>query len=271
MRFAICNETFKGWSWDATCRFVAEAGYEGIEIAPFTLADDVRSLNATARQRIRTVAASAGLSVIGLHWLLVAPTGLSLTDADDAVRGQTARYLVDLVELCADLGGGVMVLGSPKQRRIPEGDTREVAQDRFLAGVRPALDAALARGVRLCLEPLPPPEADFLLNLREAAELLDRLDHPAAATILDVKSASADEAPIPELIARHIGRIAHVHANDANRRGPGFGQTDFDAIMPALRDAGYDGWVSVEVFDYTPDPRTIATTGLATLKRPLSR
>jgi len=266
MRFAICNETFQGLPWKEACHGAAAAGYEGIEIAPFTLAEDCRSLTGADRARIRRTAAEHGLDIVGLHWLLVSPRGLSATSDDDSVRRATALYLVALADLCGDLGGRIMVLGSPAQRRIPPGCTRERAEDRLLETVRPALDRAAARGVLLCLEPLPPPEADLLLTLDDARRLLERLDHPAARTIFDVKSASAEGAPLHSLIRAHASRIAHVHANDANRRGPGFGCTDFRPILGALRDIGYGGWVSVEVFDYTPDATTIAVESLRHLR-----
>ena len=265
MRFAICNETFQNWTWEDTCRFVASTGYEGIEVAPFTLAEDVRTLGARRRAELRAVAEGAGLTIVGLHWLLVSPKGLSLTSEDRAVRAATSQYLQSLVDFCADLGGHVMVLGSPAQRRIPQGGTAEDAAERFCDAIRPAMDLALQRGIRICIEPLPPPEADFILTLEEAHGILARLNHPAAYTILDVKSASAENEPIPSLIRKFAGSIAHVHANDANRRGPGFGDTDFVPILAALREVGYSGFVSVEVFDYSPDPQTIARTALAYL------
>lgn len=266
MRFAICNEMFQGWSWQDTCLFVAGAGYEGVEVAPFTLAEDVRELGINERMELRDVARRTGLDVVGLHWLLVSPKGLSLTSDDRAVRDETARYLGALVDFCADLGGRIMVLGSPAQRRIPPGCPVEEAEERFCNAILPALDRAAERSIRVCIEPLPAPEADFILTLDEARRILDRLQHPAAFTILDVKSASAERDPIPVLIRRHADKIAHVHANDANRRGPGFGDTDFGPILAALKDNGYSGYVSVEVFDYSPDPQTIARTSLAYLR-----
>lgn len=266
MKFAICNETFQGWEWEPTCRFVAETGYDGIEIAPFTLAEDVRALDVAACHAIRETAERAGLEVVGLHWLLVSPKGLSMTTADEAVRRATADYLLALVDFCGDVGGTVMVLGSPAQRRIAEGENADIAAERFRATLRPALDRAQQRGITLCLEPLPPPEANFLLTLAEATALIQRLDHPAAKTIFDVKSASSEGRPLPDLITQFAPHIAHVHANDANRRGPGFGDTDFRPILAALREARYAGYVSVEVFDYSPDPQTIATQSLRYLR-----
>ena len=266
MKFAICNETFQGWEWEPTCREAAETGYTGIEIAPFTLAEDVRALGPGERAVIRSTADRHGLRIVGLHWLLVSPKGLSVTSPDTAVRQAASDYLLALVKLCADLGGEVMVFGSPAQRRIPEGETSEVAAVRLLNCLGPALDAASAGNITICLEPLPPPEADLLLTLAEARDLIGRLDHPAARTIFDVKSACSENRPLPDLIRENAPYIAHVHANDSNRRGPGFGETDFRPVLSTLRSVGYDGWVSVEVFDYTPDPRTIATQSLEYLK-----
>jgi sugar phosphate isomerase/epimerase len=267
MRYAVCNETFQGWEWERTCRHVAELGYEGIELAPFTLADDVRRLDAAARAEIGRVARGAGLDVVGLHWLLVSPKGLSITTDDEAVRTETAAYLASLADFCADIGGKLLVLGSPAQRRLPPGATAETAAQRLGQCLEPALVRAALHGLTLCLEPLPAPEADFVLNLRQAVELIERFDHPALRTIFDVKSASSEGKPLPTLIREFAPWIAHVHANDANRRGPGFGDTDFLPILSALNEIGYDGSVSIEVFDYSPDPTTIARDGLAYLRR----
>jgi sugar phosphate isomerase/epimerase len=122
-------------------------------------------------------------------------------------------------------------------------------------------------GVTLCLEPLSPPEADFVNTCAEAVAILDHLDHPNFMLHLDVKAMATDEAPAPELIRRYADRTGHFHANDTNRRGPGFGDTDFEPIFRALKESGYRGWVSVEVFDHSPDPETIARESLRYMRQ----
>jgi sugar phosphate isomerase/epimerase len=262
MRYAICNETFEGWDHARVCRFVAGLGYQGLELAPFTLAPRVTDVPPARRKELRRQAEDCGLAVIGLHWLLARTEGLHLTSADEAVRRRTADYLAELARCCRDLGGDLMVFGSPAQRRIPAGATRAQAMDYAHDTFRRALPGIAGSGVRLCLEPLSPPEADFLNTCAEAVELLDRLDHPSFALHLDVKAMATDEAPAPELIRRHAARTGHFHANDPNQRGPGFGATDFVPVFRALKESGYRGWVSVEVFDYSPDPETIARESL---------
>ena len=270
MKFGICNETFQGWEWPRICDYTASVGYDGVEIAPFTLAEDARNITSSSVRDIRRAANSAKIEIIGLHWLLVSPKGLSLTIDNQEILSETSEYMLSLTRLCADLGAKVMVLGSPAQRRVEVGISPDVAIDRLLFALEPAVAVAEECGITICLEPLPAPEANFILTLEEAVSIARRIGSPAVKTIFDVKSACSENQPLPELIYEHREWIAHVHANDANRRGPGFGDTDFSTVMPALHEIGYEGYVSVEVFDYTPDPETIAKKSLMTLKNSLS-
>jgi sugar phosphate isomerase/epimerase len=258
MRYAICNETFEGWDHLRVCRLVAALGYQGLELAPFTLAPRITDVSPEARRTLCRQAQDCGLTLIGLHWLLAKTEGLHLTSADPAVRSRTAVYLGELARCCADLGGEILVFGSPAQRRIPASASREQAAEWAADTFRQAAPAFGDCGVKLCLEPLSPPEADFLNTAQEALDLLARIDHPAFGLHLDVKAMSTESTPAPELIRRHARYLAHFHANDPNLRGPGFGNTDFVPIFQALHESGYQGWVSVEVFDYRPDPETIA-------------
>ena len=262
IRYAICNETFEGWDHARVCRFVAGLGYTGLEIAPFTLAPRITDVSPPRRRELRLQAEEAGLTILGLHWLLAKTEGLHLTSADEATRRRTADYLVELARCCRDLGGDILVFGSPGQRGVPAGATRAQAADYAVDTFCRAAAGIADVGVRLCLEPLSPPEADFINTAAEGQELLDRVNHPNFTLHLDVKAMSTEDAPTPEVIRRNTGRFAHFHANDPNRRGPGFGDTDFVPIFRALRDIGYTGWVSVEVFDYTPGPETIARESL---------
>jgi sugar phosphate isomerase/epimerase len=262
MRYAICNETFEGWDHARVCRFVAGLGYLGLEVAPFTLAGRVTDVTPDRRRTLRRQAEEHGLTLLGLHWLLAKTTGLQLTAEEPVVRQATADYLVELARCCRDLGGDLMVFGSPAQRRIPAGCDRARATDFALDTFRRAAPGVADTGVTICLEPLSPPEADFLNTAAEAVEILDRLHHPSFALHLDVKAMATEDAPAAELIRRHAARLGHFHANDPNRRGPGFGHADFVPIFRALRDSGYADWVSVEVFDYSPDPETIARESL---------
>jgi sugar phosphate isomerase/epimerase len=262
VKYAICNETFGAWDHDRVCRYVAELGYTGLELAPFTLAPRITEVTAERRRTLRRQAEDCGLTILGLHWLLAKTEGLHLTSADATVRKRTADYLVELAKCCRDVGGTILVFGSPAQRRIPPGSTHTEATRYAIDTFRQAAPGLADCGVTLAIEPLSPPEADFINTAAEAVEILDALDHPNFALHLDVKAMSTEAVPTPELVRRYHERMVHFHANDPNKRGPGFGDTDFVPIFRSLAESGYQGWVSMEVFDYTPDPETIARESL---------
>jgi sugar phosphate isomerase/epimerase len=216
---------------------------------------------------LRAQAEDCGLKIIGLHWLLAKTTGLMLTSPEETVRRDTAAYIGELAVCCADLGGDILVFGSPAQRRVPSGATRQQAAEWAADTFRRAAPVIEGCGVKLCVEPLSPPEADFINTAAEGEDMLARVGSPAFKLHLDVKAMSTEASPATELIRRHRGSMYHFHANDPNKRGPGFGETDFVPIFRALKEAGYTGWVSVEVFDYTPDPETIARKSIEYMKR----
>jgi sugar phosphate isomerase/epimerase len=266
MKFAMCNEFCRGMTLDEACALAADVGYDGIEIAPFTLADSVLDIDADGRRAIRDTVARHGLEVAGIHWLLAKPEGLHLTCPDADLRRRTVDYLIAEVDFCADIGGDRMILGSPKQRNVIEGETFEDAWARAAEGLRRLAAHAAGRGVVVCIEPLAPAETNFIQTAAEARRMVQEVNMPALRMMLDVKAMSGDVEPIPDIIRASAGVFEHFHANDANLNGPGFGETDYAPIVAALREVGYDQWVSVEVFNFEIDPDTIARKSFAYLK-----
>ena len=267
MKFAICNELFEGWAQQEIFSFVSGLGYEGIEIAPFTLAQSVEELSVGYRAQLRRDAEKCGVEIVGLHWLLASPPGLHISHPDESVRERTAAYLRELVGCCADLGGKVMVFGSPKQRNVLPELSPEQARERAIKTFQEVLPAAEEKGVTLCLEPLTPAETDFVNTAAEAVEIIEEIGHPNLRLHLDAKAMCLESRPIPDILRDFASYMRHFHANDPNLRGPGFGDLDFAPIMAALKEVGYDRYVSVEVFDFSPDPETIASKSIEYLKR----
>lgn len=267
MKFAICNEIFQGWKIDDVFGCCARLGYDAVEIAPFTLAKYVTDIPAAERVRICKAAAQAGLAISGLHWVLAQTEGLYVTSPEAATRERTARYFCDLVDFCADLGGRVIVVGSPKQRSLLPGVTQEQAWAWAAEVFRPAVLSAESRGVTICFEPLPAEDTNFITTAEEAVRFVRGQSSPNFKVILDVRAMTSEAKPIPQIIRESRGEFAYVHANDANMKGPGFGDVDFRPIAAALREVGYDGTVSVEVFKFDEGPEVIATRSLEYLRR----
>lgn len=268
MKFALCNEMFQGRSVAEICPTVRDLGYQGIEIAPFTLAPSVTEVSASLRQETRTAMEDHGLECVGLHWLFAGPEGLHMTTPDEATWQRTRDYLAALLDLCSDLGGKVLVLGSPKQRSVPEGQTYEGAWQRAVDLLSSVLDQAASLGLTICLEPLSPVETDFINTVAEGMKMVRQVNHPSLKIHLDVKAMCSEQMPVPEIIRSvRTDAIGHFHVNDANLYGPGMGDVDYAPIADAINNVGWDRWLSVEVFKYDPDPETIARRSIEYLRR----
>ncbi len=267
VKFSVCNEMFENWKLSDVMRYASSIGYDGVEIAPFTICEDVTEVSRQERKAISEEAQSMGLEIVGLHWLLVKPEGLYINHPDDAIRTKTQRYMQELIRFCSDIGGSIMVIGSPKQRNVVEGITYQRAWELARSVFKECAKTAEEVGVTLCMEPLSPQETNFITTAEEAMRMIEEVGSPNFKLILDVKAMSSEDRDIPSIIRSARDVLAHFHANDANRRGPGFGDTDFVPIAGALDEIGYRGFVSVEVFDFSPDPRTIASRSLEYLRR----
>jgi sugar phosphate isomerase/epimerase len=261
MRIALCNEVLAGMPLERQCECAAALGYDGLEIAPFTLHASPDKITTAEVAKIRATVEASGLVVTGLHWLLVKPEGLSLTDPDAAVRARTLAVMTHLVGLCAELGGAVLVHGSPRQRQIAPGETPAIALARLQDAMAQVALAAARVGVIYCIEPLARRETALINTVAEAAELVRAIDHPNLRTMIDCSAAGLTETePVPDLIECWLptGLIAHIQVNDPNRRGPGQGEMKFAPILAALKRHHYAGVIAVEPFDYVPDGLGVA-------------
>jgi sugar phosphate isomerase/epimerase len=266
-RYAICNETFGDWPLAKACDFAAECGYSGIEVAPFTLGALATDVSPQARSELRRTIARAGLDCVGLHWLLAKTEGFHVAHPDAVIRSRTVDYLAELARLCHDLGGRVLVFGSPKQRSLLPGVAPAEAVDHIHEVFSRLVPVLEATDTVVALEPLSPVETDVLTTAAETCRLIERIGSPHVRLHLDVKAMASEETPIPEIIVASARHLEHFHANDVNLQGPGFGAVDFAPIFAALDEVRYAGWVSVEVFDYAPGPERLARESIAYMRR----
>jgi len=256
MRIALCNEVIAPMPFPQQCEYAAKLGYDGLEIAPYTLSEEPHRMGAARIAAARAAAEDAGIAVTGLHWLLIKPAGLSISSKDENVRKRTVDVMLALVDLCAELGGKYLVHGSPQQRRVEAGETRAAAMARAQECFASIAERAQKAGVLYCIEPLSSEQTPLINTLAEAAKLVEAIGSRAVRTMLDCSAAGRMETvPLPALVDKWLpnGMLAHVQVNDRNRRGPGQGEQKFAPLIAALLRHDYTGDIAVEPFDYVPD------------------
>jgi len=272
-KISICNELFQGWPIERVFEYAARLGYDGVEISPFTLADSVTEISTKRRNAIRRAAEENGIEIVGLHWLLVKPEGLYINHPDEFIRIKTQEYIAALIHFCADIGGKILVHGSPHQRTIKEGWDPKASWEYAKETFRVSLKAARQRNVTYCIEPLAPLQTNFINTVSQAIQFVKEVRHPNFKMVFDCRSAIASEKSLTGALLQAVdsGYLRHVHINDANGTGPGFGETKFEPILKTLLKNGYKGYLSVEVFHFEPDPQTIAGHSIGYLKGIMER
>ena len=138
-----------------------------------------------------------------------------------------------------------------------------------MRSVVPDLEAA---GVTLCVEALPVGQCDVIVTLDRAAEIVDEIGSPMVQTMFDSHNAIDEEEPHAELVARHWPKIRHIHVNELDGSYPRpSGGYDFKPVLQVARDRGFGGWVSMEVFDFSPGAETILSESIAYLDAEIAR
>jgi D-psicose/D-tagatose/L-ribulose 3-epimerase len=269
MRISLCNEVIAPMPFPRQCEYAAKLGYDGLEIAPYTLSEEPHRMGAAQIAAARSAAEDSGVAVTGLHWLLLKPAGLSISTRDDATRKKTVEVMCALIDLTAELGGRYLVHGSPHQRRVDPGETRAAAMARAQECFAAVAERARKAGVVYCIEPLSSEQTPLINTLEEAAQMVAAIGNPAVSSMLDCSSAGRmEKQTLGALVERWLpkGLIAHVQVNDRNRRGPGQGEQRFAPLFAALKRHGYGGDVAVEPFDYVPDGPGAAARAIGYIK-----
>jgi len=236
---------------------IREAGFTGLELAPHTVFGDFSSDMAPGVAKIREALSESGLTFTGLHWLLVGPEDLHASSPDDAVWRRTWDHVGRLVDLAAELGGGVMVFGSPAQRASRGMMSKEDALKRFQDGLGLVADRARDGNCRILLEALAAAHTDIMNTLDEVAGVVGEMNHPAIEAVFDFHNVEDETLGWADLVRRHRDLYTHVHLNEPDGGPPTPGSShlqEYRDAFAALDDVGYDRWVSLEIFSVPEDP-----------------
>ena len=233
MKFAFCNELFQDWEINKMCGFLAELGYQGLEVAPWVYFSSPKDFSKV--DKISAIVNKSGLDIVALHWLFGEESSYYINHPNKDLREKTTAYFCDLVKLCSELGSKAMIIGSPNQRKVKEGITYKQAWEYTKEFLKKPLEVATERGITLCLEPLSKDQTNFINTAQEAIRFIKEVNNLHLALILDVYSLSKEDRSMEDIILNAQGYLKHFHADDANKKGPGAGDTDFIPIGRALR------------------------------------
>ena len=240
------------------CRKAAEWGFDAVEV----FAPDADAL---ARAGLRNLLNDHGLKLAaagtGAGWV---KHKLTLTSPEESVRRRARDFVRSIVDAAGTLGAPA-VIGSMQGRW---GDP--ASRDDALLDLEDALndleDAAAVHGVPLLFEPLNRYETNLFTGVEQAAGFVRALQLSNTRLLADLFHMNIEESDMAAAIRAAGPLVGHVHFADSNRRPVGLGHTDMAPVVAALRDIGYDGYVSAECLPY-PDPDAAARQTIESFRK----
>ena len=245
MKLAVSNIAWDPAEFEEHVGLLGELGCDGVELAPSCLWPEPAEATRQERTQIKALIQRAGLEVTGLHSLLYTRPDLQCFKDRQTLR-ETVAYLKAMAELCADLGGRVLVFGSPRNR-IRHGRDLEECMAWAVEGFAEVAHTAARCGVTFCIEPLAPSETEFIQSSREGMALVERVGRPHFGLHLDAKALVGAGEDVEGVFRAYGRRLQHFHVGDPGLAPPGSTGMDHIPIGSALRRSGYEGYVSIEM------------------------
>lgn len=250
--------------WDGLvlgCAVAGDLGFEAVEIFPpgpeAVDAGELRALLSSHRLQVAAVGTGAG-------WVI---HKWSLTHPDAAVRNQARDFIRSIIDFAAEFRAPA-IIGSMQGRWDTPG-SREQSLLWLGEGLVELSDHAERAGQVLLYEPLNRYETNLLNRLGDATAFLERLDCGQVKLLADLFHLNIEEPSIPTALRRAGSRVGHVHFADSNRQAVGFGHTEMGPIIGALREIGYEGYLSGEILPL-PDSVTAAAQTLQSIRQLLA-
>jgi sugar phosphate isomerase/epimerase len=265
MRLAVSNLAWPAQLDDAAFDLLASLGVGGVEVAPTKIAP-WNALSASSLSEYRSKLAGAGLVVSSLQAILYGRDEPQLLG--DGPRFEQMRDHIKLVTgVAAQLGGSVLVFGSPRNRirgPMAEDEAWSIARDRL----RSLAEIAGEAGVALGIEPVPAAYGgDFLTSWREVLRMVQEVDHPGVRVHLDTACITLRGDTIDAAVTAANGWLAHFHAAEPHLVSFAAPACNHAAAAAALRAIHYDKWLSIEMREQPENPLAATAEAIRTVQR----
>jgi sugar phosphate isomerase/epimerase len=247
----------------AACRTARALGFDGIEVFPpgppsdsLDVVEAIMDLDEFREQGLALAAVGTGAGWVRQRLTLCLPDAADRKKARDFVRG-----IIDF----AGSFGAPAIIGSMQGRHGGEVDA-VTARGYLVEALEDLGEHARQYNVPLLFEPLNRYETNMYNTLDAGVALLRSLSTKNVRLLADLFHMNIEEADMAGAIRSAGDFIGHVHFVDSNRRPAGLGHIDYDPIVKALREIGYDRFVSAEALPY-PDPEAAARQTITAFRR----
>jgi sugar phosphate isomerase/epimerase len=221
-------------------RLAAAAGFDALEISPWIPS----VINQSGIEELKASLNRNHITFSG--FTAIYPPRMVLASRSPAARKRSILYTNQLIEFASELGGQCLVWGSPRSRNIPDNVPFKRGYDWLIQLLKASGDLADERGVKIAIEPINRFESKIIHTAREALCLARLVGRKSVGIVYDVFHVSLEEDSFTAPILLAGKRLAAVHVSDCNRRIPGKGHIDFRPIFRALKNVGYDDYVTLE-------------------------
>ena len=265
MKLSVSNIAWSGESMAEYLEILQKLGCHGVELAPSCFWDEPIESSQGERKQLSRLIKSFNLEVTGFHALLYTRQDLHFF-RDRRNLAQLVHYLKQLVVLCAELDGRVLVFGSTRNRARNGRDYSE-CMAWAVEGFHETAEEAKRCSVMVCIEPLPQKETDFIMTSREGMHLVRTVNHENFGLHLDAKAMAESNEDYSEVFAEFGKDIQHFHVGDPGLAPPGSTGLNHKSIGAALKQSGYDGFVSIEMKNSFGNPRNVIPKSVDYVKK----
>ena len=245
MKLSISNLAFLDSPLEDVLPQLAELHIQGVEMAPSRLWEDPLGSTIEERVSMKKKIAAHDVSVVGLQSLFYKHPDLQIF-AESPCRKKCLQHLLGMVDLCADLGGELIVFGAAGTRKRGDLDlatAQRIARDFFCM----AAEHAKTRNIYICFEPLSPVyHCDFVNTIAQGAEFVEAVGHPNLRLLIDTGSMFLNGEDSLEQIHNFIGLTQHIHINDPQLAPAGGKNYQHEKIARVIKEEGYQGWLTME-------------------------
>ena len=233
---------------------LAKTGFNGVEIS-------LRHATDLDADWLENILADTGLDVSAFaSGRLCLEERICLSDTSPAMRKKVFENLSAILRLAAHFHAPV-IIGGVRGKLTGSQDQKTEQRACAIGTLLRCAQVADDLGTHLLLEPINRYETNFINSAQDGLDLIEDIGHPAVKLLLDTFHMNIEEVDLCATIRKVGGRLGYMHFADNNRLAPGQGHIDFPAILRALAEIGYSGFISAEILPSPDDATAITQTG----------